>query len=459
MKINIPEKVNYIIKTLEANGHEAFVVGGCVRDSLLGHTPNDWDVCTSAGPEETKLCFSAEGSTPYKIKIIDMGIKHGTVSLILDDTPFEVTTYRIDGEYKDNRRPSQVTYVHNVKEDLQRRDFTINSMAYNEKSGVVDYFHGREDLEKGIIRCVGKPKQRFFEDGLRILRALRFASVYDFIIEEQTKKAIFNCKHLLKNISAERIQVELEKLLCGKGVKDILLEYVDVFAVFLPEIKRMSGFEQKTLYHHLDVWGHTAATVAHIPPDPYLRLTMLLHDIGKPLCFTQDETGRGHFYGHNRISADIAKRILDRLNYDNETKNVVVSLVKYHDDPIIPERKPVKRWLNKVGEEQLRRLLLVKEADAYGKPPEFLSDRMKSLDLIKQRIDEILAEKMCFSLKDLDINGRDLMALGFPESAELGKELNKLLDRVIDEQIPNHRRELILTAKADLKKLQKRKLI
>lgn len=436
MKITMPPKVKEIVKRLQEAGYEAYAVGGCIRDSILDKEPNDWDICTSAKPQETKDCFS-------EYTVVETGIQHGTVTVVIEHEPYEVTTYRVDGEYKDNRRPEQVQFVSELKEDLARRDFTINAMAYCEEDGLKDFFGGKNDLQSGVIRCVGDANKRFQEDALRIFRALRFASVLGFEIEEDTAKAIREEKMLLKNIAKERIQVELVKLLLGDGAKDILKEYSDVIAVIIPEIKDMIGFEQHNPHHCYDVWIHTIEALSHTPADKVIRLASLLHDSGKPHCYTCDDDGIGHFYGHAAKSFDIAQTVMNRLKFDNETKHDVCQLVKYHDGIVLGEEKYVKRWLNKMGEVQFQRLLKLKYGDMMGQSELERDSKLESLRGLDSILTKVLDEEQCFSLKDLNINGRDLIDIGIKEGKKIGKILDKLLEEVIDGKLDNQKEVLL----------------
>ena len=441
IKITMPPKVKQIIETLQETGFEAYAVGGCIRDSLMSRCPNDWDICTSAKPEETKKVFED------KYHVIETGLKHGTVTVVIDKEPYEITTYRIDGEYKDNRRPEEVCFVTDLREDLARRDFTINALAYNDEDGLQDYYEGQKDLETKLIRCVGDANKRFQEDALRILRALRFASVLGFDIEEDTAKALREEKMLLKNIAKERIQVELVKLLLGDGVKDILLEYSDVLEVVIPEINDMVGFEQHNLHHCYDVWRHTVEAVSQTPKDKVLRLAALLHDSGKPRTHTCDERGVGHFYGHASVSHDIAHKVMNDLRFDNETKQDVCQLVKYHDTLIIEAPKYVKRWLNRIGTEQFKKLLTLKYADMMGQSEFHREDKLDSLRTLEEILSKVLEEEQCFSLKDLAVNGRDLIEIGITDGKRIGKTLDKILQEVIDGKIENRKEELLQRAK------------
>jgi len=436
MNIKIPDEVKYIIDTLENNGYEAYAVGGCVRDSILGIEPKDWDICTPALPEQIVKIFQEHN-------IIETGLKHGTITLILNYKPFEITTYRIDGVYIDNRRPDKVDFVNDLKIDLSRRDFTVNAMAYNPKKGLADFFDGVKDLKSGIIKCVGDANKRFQEDALRIMRAMRFASVLGFEIDRDTSKAMLDNKKLLKNISAERIAVELNKMIAGKNIEKILSNHIFVITEIIPEISPMIGFKQNNPWHYLDVWQHTLKSLVNIPADNILRLTMLLHDTGKPHCYTESGDGTGHFYGHQQISHDISKKILSRLKYDNYTYETVAKLILYHDADIQPNRKNIKRWLNKIGEKRFRQLLEVKKADNKAQELTRTQVKLELLDNIESILNEIIEQKQCFSLKDLAVNGSDLIVVGIPEGNKIGIVLNQLMEMVLDEQVENDKIKLI----------------
>ncbi len=439
LDITLPLPVARALSVLEASGYEGYIVGGCVRDSLLGRTPNDWDVTTNATPEEMKACFG-------DFRVIETGIRHGTLTVIIDGMQLEITTYRNDGEYLDNRHPVQVTFSEKVEDDLSRRDFTVNAMAYHPQKGLVDLFDGRGDLQDKIIRCVGDATTRFEEDGLRILRAIRFASVLNFSIDADTAKAVHACRHLLSGIAAERIREEFCKLICGRGAVRILREYVDVVAVFLPELDRCVGFEQNTKYHCYDVFEHTLQALALCESDDLItRLGILLHDIGKPLCYTEDEQG-GHFKGHAPVGVELTRNILLRLRFDNETIRRMELLVELHDIPLSAEKKRVKRLLQKLSDEDIARLLEIKRCDRLAHAPDF-RELPPELAMIPKVIDEIRAEDACLSLKTLRIKGSDLMALGVPEGKQVGALLHALLDDVIEERLPNEKNALLQAAK------------
>ncbi len=432
----IPEPVQALIFRLEERGYSAWAVGGCVRDSILGRVPEDWDVTTSALPDQVRECFP-------DCPVIETGLRHGTVTVILSQLHMEVTTYRVDGAYADHRHPDQVRFVADLEEDLARRDFTINAMAYHPRRGLADPFGGRRDLERGLLRCVGEPVKRLEEDALRIMRALRFAAVYDFRIEEEAERALRNCRELLKRVAAERIQVELNKLLCGSSAEAILNGYPEVLAVFIPEIEPMVGFEQYNRHHCFDVWRHTARCVAEISPRPVLRLTMLLHDIGKPSCFTRDRNGVGHFYGHPKVGTEMTAHILKRLRYDNETGRQVKELVRYHDVRLGEGLKGVRRLLAKVGEERYRQLLLVKRADALGQSTYHRTEKLELLRKMETGLEQVIREGQCFARKDLEVDGRALMGIGIPTGPELGRILKELFAEVVDGTLENEREALL----------------
>lgn len=441
VKIEMPAAAKLIISELEKNGFEAYIVGGCVRDYILGRTPNDWDICTSAKPNDVINIFSQD------YHVIETGLKHGTVTVAINKIPYEVTTFRIDGEYTDSRHPDSIEFTGDITKDLARRDFTINAMAYNDKIGIVDVFGGMADCENKIIRCVGNAKKRFEEDALRILRAVRFASQLGFGIEQDTQKEIHALKQSLVHISAERINAEFCKIITGKCACTILNEYKSVFAEIIPDIQPMFRFEQHNFHHIYDVWGHTLKALEQAPPDLTIRLAVFFHDIAKPLCFSKSDDGMGHFYGHAKISADMTRKILADLKFDNDTIKNVTELIYYHDSEIMPENKYVKRWLGKIGEVQFKRLLNVKRCDTRGLAPQFIEERLEKFDYIEKLAEEVLSKQECFSMKSLNINGRDLIKLGMTPGKRMGEILNTLLNRVVDGEIPNDRNTLIREAK------------
>ncbi len=437
--VALPMQVKEALGRLEQNGYEAYAVGGCVRDSLLGRLPNDWDITTSAHPEETSACFS-------DCRTIEIGAKHGTVGVLLDGMLMEITTYRSDGEYADNRHPTSVSFSKHVEDDLCRRDFTVNAMAYHPTRGLVDLYGGREDLANGVIRCVGDPTTRFCEDGLRILRAIRFASVLGFTLHPDTAKAVKECAHLLENIAAERIREEFCKLLCGKGAVAILREYIDVIARFIPELARCVGFDQNTKYHCYDVFEHTLhALELETSGDLLTRLSILLHDIGKPLCYTEDEQG-GHFKGHAPIGVEITETLMHRLRFDKDTTERVKLLVELHDLSFAAEPKAVKRLMRRMSDEDIDRLMEIKRCDRLAHAA-FFRELPPELAEIPKIVKLLRAEEACLCVKDLCINGNDLIRMGVPVGKQIGEILESLLEDVLDERIPNEKSALESAAK------------
>ena len=433
--MHLPVNVKNTLDRLHRAGYEAYIVGGCVRDRLLGTEAKDYDITTSARPEETKTVFFGE-------RVIETGLRHGTVTVLLGGMPLEITTYRTDGAYTDGRHPDSVTFTRSLREDAARRDFTMNAIAFSEEDGYLDFFGGQEDIRSRTIRCVGAAERRFSEDALRILRALRFSSVLGFDIEAETAAAAHRCAPLLRCISAERIAVELTKLLCGKNVRQVLLSYADILGTVLPELLPMRGFDQHTPYHVYDVLEHTAVAVEAVPPEPLLRLAAFFHDIGKPACFTQDPDGRGHFYGHPQRSAEIADSVLQRLKFDNLTRTRTVALVRWHDLQIDLTPKSVKRAMQKLSTEDFFNLIALKRADNRAQSPEYAT-RQQTYDRLEAIANEILSEAQCFSLKQLAVGGTDLLALGMPPGKEVGAALQLLLDAVIDERVPNEKSALL----------------
>lgn len=432
--ISLPTQVVRALEQLEQAGYQAFLVGGAVRDLVRGCPAKDWDIATSALPGQVQRVFQ-------QYHQIETGLKHGTVTVVLDDTPLEITTYRVDGGYSDHRRPDAVRFTGSLREDLERRDFTMNALAYHPRVGLVDPAGGREDIARGVIRCVGEPQRRFQEDALRMLRALRFASAFEMKIEEDTAAAIHREKRLLRDIAAERVQGELTQMLCGAGVGALLRDFADVLAVPLPELAAMFGLDQKNPHHDRDVWGHTAAVVCHILPTPTLRWAALLHDVGKPTCFTVGEDGVGHFYGHGEKSAALAETILKRLKFDNGSRERIQRLIRAHDQPLAPERRQVRRLLNRHGPDAVRELIELHRADTLGQSA-LCRPRLDELEKVRELVEELLREDACFSLKDLAINGRDMIALG-KQGPEIGQALRECLNAVLDEQVPNDHQALL----------------
>ena len=433
--MGLPEQVRRALARLEDAGYEAYVVGGAVRDYVRGaDTGTDWDITTSALPEETEAVFSG-------CRVIETGMKHGTVTVLSDGEPLEITTYRVDGGYSDHRHPDEVRFTRSLREDLRRRDFTMNAMAYSPRTGVVDPFGGQADLAAGVVRCVGEPNRRFQEDALRILRALRFASVLGMGVHPDTARAARDNRALLAAVAAERVRSELTKLLCGADAERVLLEFPDILSVPLPEIGAMVGFDQHNPHHDRDIWAHTAAVTAAIPAQPVLRWAALLHDVGKPPCFSLAEDGVGHFYGHAGESARMADGILRRLRFDTDSREEIVRLIRYHDLPIQPERKPVKRLMNKLGPDTVRRLIELHKADTRGQSA-VCAGRIAEYDAVAAVLDEILNEKECFSLRNLAVNGTDMLSLGLT-GRDIGRALNACLAAVMEEKLPNERGALL----------------
>lgn len=438
INVEVPTPVNYIIQKLEKCGHEAYMVGGCVRDSVLGRKPHDYDICTSATPDEILKAFPNE-------EIIPTGLQHGTITILINKEPFEVTTYRIDGDYSDNRRPDNVTFTKNLVEDLRRRDFTINAMAYNPKTGLIDPFNGMEDIKYKKIRCVGSAEDRFNEDALRILRAIRFEAQLGFAGFPETMFEIDRQYERLKNISVERINSEFCKIVASNQFCVELVLYPDVFSLFIPELKDMIGFQQDNPYHAYDVFDHTVHAIEKCESDDLIvRLAVFFHDFGKPHSYQDGEDGIRHFKGHGKVSSDITDTIMKRLRFDNETRNNVVELVYYHDATFEVGKKYVKRWLNKIGEKQFRRLLEVRKADIKGQKPDYEESRIEKINNIENILEEILSEKSCFSLKDLAVNGNDVKeVMKLKEGKDIGYWLNEILKRVIDGELENNKDDLV----------------
>ena len=443
--IQLPEKVKYIIDTIMEAGYEAYAVGGCIRDSILLREPSDWDITTSASPYQVKELFR---------RTLDTGIKHGTVTVMLDKEGFEVTTYRIDGEYEDGRHPKEVTFTRNLTEDLKRRDFTVNAMAYNEKDGLVDIFGGLEDIRRRTVRCVGNPLERFSEDALRMMRAVRFSAQLGYRIEEETSNAIRVLAPDLKKIRAERIQTELVKLLTSPHPDYLRMAYeTGITKVVLPEFDLCMITEQKNPHHCYTVGEHTLVAMQAVRADKVLRLAMLFHDMGKPLCVTTDEEGIDHFHGHPSVSEEIAGNVLHRLKFDNDTIYMVKKLVKYHDQYIEPQPKNVRCAIRKMGEDVFPLLLEVKEADVQAQSDFLREKKEKNLKDVRDVYQRILAEKQCVSLKTLAINGKDLIdQTGMKPGKELGEVLNELLDLVTEDPARNTREYLLKAAKERLKR-------
>lgn len=444
--IEVPAQVQFIIQKLEKCGYEAYMVGGCVRDNILGRIPHDYDICTSATPDEIIAAFPAQ-------EIIPTGLQHGTVTILINREPYEVTTYRIDGKYTDNRRPDSVEFTNSLTEDLRRRDFTINAMAYNSTNGLVDPFGGIKDIENSAIRCVGSAHNRINEDALRILRAIRLAAQLDFGIAEETDEEIHKSFGLLENISIERVTSEFIKIVSSDSFYIKLMLYNDVFSLFIPELKYMIGFKQYNLYHSYDVFEHTVHALENCESqDMIVRLAVFFHDFGKPHSYQDDEDGIRHFKGHGRVSADMTDIIMRKLRFDNNTREKVVELVYYHDASFAKGKKYVKRWLNKIGEIQFRRLLAVRRADIMGQSNKYEQERLNELLLIESLIDDVITDQDCFTVKDLSVGGKDLISIGYRSGCQIGKTLKQLLELVINEEVENKNDELLELAKRWLNK-------
>lgn len=424
MRIEIPSKVEIIIKTLEEAGFEAYAVGGCVRDTILGRTPDDWDITTSAAPEQVKELFR---------RTVDTGLKHGTVTVMMEKEGFEVTTYRLDGEYVDGRHPKEVTFTVNLEEDLKRRDFTINAMAYNPDRGLVDLFGGIADLDRKIIRCVGNPLERFTEDALRIMRAVRFSAQLGFEIEEKTKEALGVLAPNLKHVSAERIQVELVKLLVSPHPDYLRTAYeAGITREFLPEFDICMETDQNTPHHCFTVGEHTLHALANIRADRVLRLTMLLHDIGKPAVKKTDENGRDHFKTHGSAGERMAHTILRRLKFDNDTIKKVCCLIKWHDLRPLPQETEVRKAVYAIGEELFPLYLEVQRADMLAQSEYKRRQKQERLDGVVRLYREIMARGDCVSLKTLAVTGTDLIAAGIKPGKQIGEILERLLKEVLE---------------------------
>ena len=455
MKIQMPEDVKYILEKLNNAGYEAYAVGGCVRDSILGRVPDDWDITTSAKPEETKALFS---------KTIDTGIQHGTVTVMCNHVGYEVTTYRIDGEYEDSRHPKEVIFTSDLLEDLKRRDFTINAMAYNhleeekdssgtlekeestsvKNSGLVDAFGGIQDIEKRIIRCVGNPIHRFEEDALRMMRAVRFSAQLGYEIEEETREAIQKLSGNLENISAERIQVELVKLLTSNHPDYLRTAYeTGMTKVFFPEFDKTMKTIQNNPHHKYTVGEHMLHTLEHVRNDKVLRLTMILHDIAKPETLQTDEKGIDHFYGHCDKGEEMARKILRRLRFDNDTTRNVCKLVKFHDQKLSLKPEKLRKSIVKIGPELFPLLLEVKEADMLAQSDYKREEKKKELEDVRRVYKQILEAKDCLSLKELAVTGKDLIDAGMKPGKELGETLQNLFEYVLEHPEKNHKEELL----------------
>ncbi len=429
----------FALARLERAGFEAWLVGGCVRDELMGTAPHDYDITTSATPDEIMAVFAGE-------RLIETGRKHGTITLLQAGVPLEITTFRADSTYSDHRHPDAVTFTRSLHDDLARRDFTMNAIAMDAQGSICDPFGGRDDIQRKRIRTVGDPMQRFTEDALRILRGLRFASMLGFSLEEGTRQAMAECKAQLAYVSAERVGAELGKLICGAHVREVLISHVDILGAVIPELLPMAGFDQRNYHHIYDVLEHTARVVEKTPPEPTLRWAALFHDAGKPESFTMDAAGVGHFYGHADRSRALAARALERLRIDRATQAAVDQLIRYHDSPIACTPRAVRHALGKLTPEGFWALLQLKRADNLAQNPAFWS-RQQECDALEALAREILAGDDCFCLRDLAVNGHDLLALGWQPGPEVGRILQALLEDVVADRVPNEREALLREAK------------
>ena len=436
----LPDSILECLDALENAGYAAYAVGGCVRDACLGLTPHDYDLCTSALPRETEAVFGNK-------RLVLAGEKHGTVGVVTDFGVVEITTFRTEGAYRDNRHPDWVEFVPDVERDLARRDFTVNAMAYSPKRGFADPFGGREDLKNKVLRAVGEPEKRFQEDSLRILRGVRFAVRFDLTVDPETRKAMLSQARLMDNLARERVFDELCKLLPLVNAED-LGHFAPILAAVIPELEPMIGFDQRSPHHAYDLFTHTAHVVAGVPAELPLRWAALLHDIGKVPTFTQDETGRGHFYGHAPRGVEMADQVLHRLKAPTALREQVVVLIEKHMTRLQPDKKLLRRQIGRLGWETVENLLYLQEADmgskGTGKPEE-----LAIFPQIRELLDQIKAENACLSLKDLAVNGHDLMEMGFTGRA-IGQCLNTLLEQVIDERLPNEKAALLAFAKTQL---------
>lgn len=439
---SIPDGASRILTRLNQYGYEAYLVGGCVRDLVMGRKPHDWDICTNAKPEQVVDIFKDK-------HIIETGLKHGTVSVV-DDGVYEVTTYRIDGEYEDGRHPKKVEFVSDLRQDLARRDFTINAMALSRNGDVIDFFGGVSDASKRIVRCVGRPSDRFGEDWLRIMRAMRFASVLGFDIDEETLLYMQSVDYIPNSISAERIQAELRKMVVGINAAEILRKCKNILFLVAPELSDMDGFHQNSPYHIYDVFEHTLHAIDYAPRDETIRLALLFHDAGKPYTYSEDKNGIGHFYGHPAFSEPICRTVMTRLRFENRIIEDVAHLVKYHDITFNCERPYIKRCLNKHGPDRLRMLVLVRASDIYAQSSYNQSERMAKVRLFSEVFQSVYDSSECFSLRDLAINGNDLIQIGFCPGSKMGEVLSTLLENVIDGNLANEKENLLQFARCHL---------
>lgn len=443
IKINLPEDVREIMSVIKEYGATSYVVGGCVRDSILGREPHDWDICTPALPGELLVEFEEKG-----YKVIPTGLQHGTITVHLNGNNYEITTFRRDGEYSDGRHPDSVEFTSDLIYDLERRDFTMNAIAYNPEEGLIDPYCGYEDIQDRRIRCVSNPDDRFQEDGLRILRALRFSCQLNFVIDEITENSMLDNKELINNVSMERINTEFIKIINAEYVFSFpFYSYNKIISQFIPEVVPMVSFDQNNPYHYLDVFAHSCQvlTICRLyNADLITKLAAFFHDIGKPHCYQDDENGIRHFKGHGKVGADMTDAIMRSLKFDNDTREKVVQLIYYHDATFEVDKKYVRRWLNKIGVNQFKRLLMLRRADIMGQSKYYREERIQKLDAVKDCLEEVLKEKPAFSIKDLEIDGKDVMKyMLMDECPEVGYWLKHILKMVIDGDLQNNRDDLI----------------
>ena len=434
MSFGIPSGAKYILQTLAGAGYEAYLVGGCVRDLLRGASPHDWDICTSARPEESKACFAGR-------RVLETGMRHGSITVPVDGRSYEITTYRAEGPYSDSRRPDYVRFVSSLEADLARRDFTMNAIAMGLDSGLQDPFNGRKDIENGVIRCVGQPDRRFREDGLRIMRALRFAAVLGFEIEAQTARAIHESRATLGRVAAERINAELRGLLAGQHVGDILRQYPDVLCQFWPPLTPPAAPGQDNPRPCRDEWEHTVQAVNAAPPCVELRLALLLHDIGKSACKPADKSEIGRLHG--RPDAQLADQMLRALKFDHKTRDRVAALIECYDERLPPQGPAIRRLLSRLGAERFFQLLEVRRADILARACGHTDIRLMELDEIKRIAEEAVAQGQCLTLRDLAVNGRDVIAAGVAPGPAVGRVLKGLLEQVLNGDAPNEREALL----------------
>lgn len=435
----VPPAARDVLTTLEAGGYEAWLVGGFVRDALRGVAAHDIDIATNAPWQQTKRLCAKQG-----FAVLETGTRHGTVTVVTQNTALEVTTFRTDGSYQDHRHPNKVRFVQTINEDLARRDFTINAMAYHPHRGLLDPFGGQHDLAQHLIRCVGNPHERFDEDALRIMRGIRFASQLSFTLEPTTEQAAFAAAQSLDQVAGERLAAELEQMLCGSAVRPALMRYVDIVGVIIPALLPMKGLDQRTRWHVYDVLEHTAYVIENTPPDPLARWAALFHDTGKPDTFVVDEEGIGHMPGHPVVSVEHLRAAAKRLRFSNKLLHNLTLLVRFHDDHPAPTRKSVRKLFVKLeGDEYLFHVMCdLMRADALGQAP-FSRKRTHTIDEVEAVFNEMLAEERCFSLKDLPVTGTDIMTFGIPQGPEVGRILRTLFDAVINEQVKAEREELL----------------